>query len=182
MSTVLRSQIECPSCHQIIASLHRHDFRSCRCGAVSLDGGRDYCRVLFHRARAIDRSLVIDADVTKEDARRLIEVLNAVRCADGSSADDPHHNYRRTGDIPWVPAATVRRMIASSEWHRQWFVTPRPLPRHCYPRYNVTTYLEMLLDEGLLEVRHSKTGKRTGWRCTKPVVPYGWYQGMFARH
>lgn len=183
MSTVLRSQLECKRCGQLIASLHRHDFRTCKCGAVSLDGGRDYMRIVGNREDWEPRSLVIDADVTQDDARRLIECLNAVRAADGCSEDDPHSPYQRYKNVPWVPASQVRWMIASSERHRRWNVHARARTDFsgCWPSYDVTEYLQRLADEGLLEVRLSKGGKRTGWRCTKPVVAYGWWHGTFER-
>lgn len=44
--TILRSQIRCMECGDLIISVHRHDFRSCSCGQVSIDGGRDYIRVV----------------------------------------------------------------------------------------------------------------------------------------
>jgi len=37
--------LECPLCGYIIYSRTRHDFRSCECGAVSVDGGLDYMKV-----------------------------------------------------------------------------------------------------------------------------------------
>ncbi len=36
--------VECPKCFQRIWSRHRHDCRSCFCGYVYVDGGRDYLR------------------------------------------------------------------------------------------------------------------------------------------
>jgi len=33
-------------CGDIIASTHRHDFRSCKCGEIYVDGGRAYPRRL----------------------------------------------------------------------------------------------------------------------------------------
>ena len=37
--------IECLKCGDKIWSRHRHDCRSCKCGACYIDGGRDYTRV-----------------------------------------------------------------------------------------------------------------------------------------
>lgn len=37
--------IECPECGDRVWSRHRHDWRKCKCGAVFVDGGRDYLRV-----------------------------------------------------------------------------------------------------------------------------------------
>lgn len=39
-----RNAIRCKSCNTIIESKHRHDFVSCPCGAVFVDGGLDYFR------------------------------------------------------------------------------------------------------------------------------------------
>lgn len=41
---VPRNRIRCRKCGQVIWSQHRHHFISCSCGAVSIDGGYDYCR------------------------------------------------------------------------------------------------------------------------------------------
>ena len=36
-----------PIAKDIIESVHRHDFKSCFCGRVSVDGGKDYLRRCF---------------------------------------------------------------------------------------------------------------------------------------
>ena len=36
--------IRCNHCGDVIESVHRHDFRTCSCGCVSVDGGHDYLR------------------------------------------------------------------------------------------------------------------------------------------
>lgn len=38
------NRIKCAKCNTICTSRHRHDFVTCKCGAVSCDGGQDYCR------------------------------------------------------------------------------------------------------------------------------------------
>ena len=40
----MRNQAKCKKCKQIIESKTRHDFVSCKCGAISVDGGHDYIR------------------------------------------------------------------------------------------------------------------------------------------
>ena len=40
------NKIKCKKCGDIIESLHRHDFKFCKCGAVAVDGGKDYLRRL----------------------------------------------------------------------------------------------------------------------------------------
>lgn len=37
--------IRCPACNCVVYSRARHDYRSCPCGSVSVDGGFDYLKV-----------------------------------------------------------------------------------------------------------------------------------------
>jgi hypothetical protein len=39
-------KIRCRKCRDVVYSIYRHDFSTCKCGAVSLDGGFDYCRIV----------------------------------------------------------------------------------------------------------------------------------------
>lgn len=39
-----RNRARCRKCGDIIESRYRHDFVTCKCEAVSVDGGRDYFR------------------------------------------------------------------------------------------------------------------------------------------
>ena len=38
------NKCQCRVCGDIIESKHRHDFVTCKCGAISVDGGQDYLR------------------------------------------------------------------------------------------------------------------------------------------
>lgn len=38
------NKARCRKCGDVIESTHRHDFVSCKCGAIAVDGGRDYLR------------------------------------------------------------------------------------------------------------------------------------------
>ena len=40
------AKVKCLNCGCIIQSKHRHDYTSCRCGALSIDGGGEYCRMV----------------------------------------------------------------------------------------------------------------------------------------
>jgi hypothetical protein len=44
---ILFNVIQCVCCEDVIESRHVHDFVSCFCGAVSVDGGRDYLKRSF---------------------------------------------------------------------------------------------------------------------------------------
>lgn len=41
---IKRNRLQCLDCKNIIESTHRHDFVSCRCGKIFVDGGKDYLR------------------------------------------------------------------------------------------------------------------------------------------
>ena len=39
---MIRNIAKCTKCGDIIESKYRHDFVTCGCGAISIDGGNDY--------------------------------------------------------------------------------------------------------------------------------------------
>ena len=47
------NRAQCLSCNDIIQSIHRHDFVSCSCRKLSIDGGMDYIRVICNDFDAI---------------------------------------------------------------------------------------------------------------------------------
>ena len=47
MQKILINKIKCNKCGDIIESIHRHDFKYCQCGAVAVDGGKNYLRRCF---------------------------------------------------------------------------------------------------------------------------------------
>lgn len=42
--TIIRNAIQCKKCGDIIESVSVHDFKTCSCGACSVDGGHQYLR------------------------------------------------------------------------------------------------------------------------------------------
>lgn len=47
MRKIKRNAIKCNHCGDVIESKHGHDFKTCSCGTVSVDGGKMYCRRCF---------------------------------------------------------------------------------------------------------------------------------------
>lgn len=41
---IIRNAAQCAKCDDVIESTHRHDFVSCKCGSIFVDGGKDYLR------------------------------------------------------------------------------------------------------------------------------------------
>ena len=48
MRKILKNNVHCNCCGDIIESNHKHDFGPCSCGRVSVEGGLDYIRRNFH--------------------------------------------------------------------------------------------------------------------------------------
>ena len=48
MQKIIKNQVKCLKCGDIVESKNRHDFVTCSCGNVSVDGGKDYLRRTFH--------------------------------------------------------------------------------------------------------------------------------------
>lgn len=44
---IIKNAIRCKHCGDVIESKHVHDFKFCKCGAVAVDGGLDYCKRSF---------------------------------------------------------------------------------------------------------------------------------------
>lgn len=47
MSRIIKNRVRCNICGDVIESVFCHDMRSCTCGRVSVDGGKDYIRRCF---------------------------------------------------------------------------------------------------------------------------------------
>lgn len=41
---IVCNKAQCTKCMDIIESVHRHDFVTCKCGALSVDGGKSYLK------------------------------------------------------------------------------------------------------------------------------------------
>jgi hypothetical protein len=57
--------LTCKKCKYTIFSRARHDYRVCKCGACSIDGGFDYCKVSGHVKNFLWSA--IDIKVTEEE-------------------------------------------------------------------------------------------------------------------
>lgn len=70
--------IKCGRCGDTVYSRARHDFRSCTCGAVAADGGRDYFKCCFN-PEIPHETLTIKVDAT---ARELYDDWNQFNSGD----------------------------------------------------------------------------------------------------
>jgi len=53
---IKRNAAQCLLCNDIIESKHRHDFVSCSCGNIAVDGGLDYIRRVGTLKKYVDLS------------------------------------------------------------------------------------------------------------------------------
>ena len=44
LEKITKNSAKCLLCGDVLVSEHRHDFKSCSCGNLSVDGGNDYIR------------------------------------------------------------------------------------------------------------------------------------------
>ena len=49
MEKILVNKIRCKKCNEVLESTHVHDFKRCKCGAVAVDGGKEYLRRCGYR-------------------------------------------------------------------------------------------------------------------------------------
>ena len=56
-TVIERNSVKCLDCHEEIESRNRHDFVTCNCGAISVDGGRDYLKRSGRLGNYVDTSL-----------------------------------------------------------------------------------------------------------------------------
>lgn len=165
VSTLLRSQVECPECGELVASIHRHDFRACPCGKTCIDGGRDYMRILTNYEWQ-NRSISVEEDLTLEEASHCLAVLNAL-CK--ITAHDKAH----------MPLSMIEgSLVANVIWEAR---GRRGLPDDHKPpglRASTRKWLALLVRNGLVERKALSRGRRPryGWRpkvrlAEHPEVP-----------
>lgn len=67
---ILRNSVRCEKCNTEIESKHRHDFVTCPCGQISVDGGHSYLRRAFKGEQWHDTSHVEMVDRNVKDEGR----------------------------------------------------------------------------------------------------------------
>ena len=76
---IVENTVICLSCGDKIVSKHRHDFVTCTCGAVSVDGGQEYLRRVGDFGNAMDLSWSLPDDVYKECAEAAQNAMDTGR-------------------------------------------------------------------------------------------------------
>jgi hypothetical protein len=76
---IVQNAVNCLSCGDLIVSKHRHDFVTCTCGAVSVDGGQEYLRRVGDFANAVDLSWSLSDELYRACADVVEEARNTGR-------------------------------------------------------------------------------------------------------
>lgn len=82
---ILLNQAQCNNCFDIITSKHRHDYVTCSCGNLSVDGGLDYTKRKFGDKGYSDISVYADED----DIKTIREYFSWASY--GPNGDQPKH-------------------------------------------------------------------------------------------
>lgn len=80
---VILNSARCKKCNTVLISHTRYDFKTCKCGNLSVDGGRDYIRILVK-----DRDGFEDLSVYARDTFEKIR-LSLHRGSRGKNGDEP---------------------------------------------------------------------------------------------
>lgn len=93
-----KSAILCPKCGTVVFSRATHDYNSCTCGDIAIDGGFDYCKIAFKTQNYIFLTLILPKSMTKK-----------VLYDDWNSRKDKHGTYK-VGSWPiFVQKAIVKQ-------------------------------------------------------------------------
>ena len=68
MTKIIRNAAQCNLCGDIIESKSVHDFKQCSCGAIFVDGGREYLRRGYKNEECIT-DLSVYEEVDDNDRR-----------------------------------------------------------------------------------------------------------------
>ena len=76
MGKIIENSAKCLKCGDKIVSKHRHDYVTCSCGNVSVDGGLDYCRRSFKEMDTWIDTSIWEEDLPKSSYTVTIEEVN----------------------------------------------------------------------------------------------------------
>jgi hypothetical protein len=76
---IVQNEVSCLACGDFIVSKHRHDFVTCTCGAVSVDGGQSYLRRVGDFANAMDLSWSLPDNIYNDCAEAVQNAMDSGR-------------------------------------------------------------------------------------------------------
>ena len=64
MDKIITNKIKCRTCGDVIESVFTHDLKRCQCGAVEIDGGKEYLR---RSANSIDDFIELSTVINEDE-------------------------------------------------------------------------------------------------------------------
>lgn len=123
---ILRNQAMCPDCGDHVASFNVHDYRSCKCGNISVDGGVDYLRRLFKGKRPIETSVSIPVEIPYREAASYLGLLAAFEHRNGpgrhilSTRTLCECSAEQAVSKPWFRACSQRLIVGRLRQLEAW--------------------------------------------------------------
>jgi hypothetical protein len=67
MKTIKVNKAKCLDCGDILESKHRHDYVTCTCGNLAVDGGKDYLKRNFSNYSKVKELSEFEGDLDVHD-------------------------------------------------------------------------------------------------------------------
>ncbi len=76
---IVVNQARCKKCGDEPFSAHRHDYRSCKCGAIAVDGGQEYFRRAGDPHDMVDMSFSLPDEIVLAAKEAVIQAIKTGR-------------------------------------------------------------------------------------------------------
>lgn len=76
---IVQNAVQCISCGDFIVSKHRHDYVTCSCGTISVDGGQSYLRRVGELGMAVDMSWELSDELYEACAEAAQDAIDTNR-------------------------------------------------------------------------------------------------------
>tara|TARA_R110000782_G_scaffold101114_1_gene187745 strand:+ start:42 stop:359 length:318 start_codon:yes stop_codon:yes gene_type:complete len=83
MRKIIQNEAQCSKCCDMIYSTHTHDCKSCKCGAIAVDGGMSYIRRIGDLSACLDRSMSMESEHIDDAKEALASAIESRRNALG---------------------------------------------------------------------------------------------------
>ena len=107
---IIQNAVTCMGCGDFIVSKHRHDFVTCTCGAISVDGGQAYLRRVGDFTNAVDHSWELPDELYRQCADAVEEAIDTNRNKFGIA----NAVLRRLRAVARIVADGEQRIIATN--------------------------------------------------------------------
>ena len=71
---IVKNRARCINCGDVIESTSTHDIKSCSCGSVTVDGGKDYIRRGFKKIEDLEDLSICVYYLSDPQDKRLLEI------------------------------------------------------------------------------------------------------------